>query len=262
MTQKTSRLLFGTDNSVGKSIHYIGDRSKVTEMDMTVVAVIENIPDNSSLTFNAVASFATLNSIKPTGRDMDSDWSNWMYSTFSLLDNQNSKIVEEKLSKLWEESESLYFPENEHREISIVSLSDIPFYNNSKRQLIILIQLVGIFILTLALVNFINLTIASSSLRAREIAIKKVNGSSRFELIKQFLFESILISILVAPVSLLIVSVSEPYFNQITHTQISLDIIHQPFMFVYFVIGILIIGIIAGIYPPSYLSSLKLTSLL
>lgn len=262
LTQNTSQLLFGTDNSVGKSIHYIGDRSSLPEMDMTVTAVIEDIPDNSSVIFNAVASFSTLYSIKPTGREMDSDWANWMYYTFALLDNHNSKIVEEKLSKLWEECESLYFPENEHREISIVSLSDIPFYNNSKRQLIFLIQLVGIFILTLALVNFINLTIASSSLRAKEIAIKKVNGSSRFELIKQFLFESILISILVAPVSLLIVSLSEPYFKQITHTQISLDIIHQPLMFVYFVIGILLIGIIAGIYPAFYLSSFKIPSLL
>lgn len=262
LTQNTSQLLFGTDNSVGKSIHYIGDRSSLPEMDMTVTAVIEDIPDNSSVIFNAVASFSTLYSIKPTGREMDSDWANWMYYTFALLDNHNSKIVEEKLSKLWEECESTYFPENEHREISIVSLSDIPFYNNSKRQLIFLIQLVGIFILTLALVNFINLTIASSSLRAIEIAIRKVNGSSRFELIKQFLFESILISILVAPVSLLIVSLSEPYFKQITHTQISLDIIHQPLMFVYFVIGILVIGIIAGIYPAFYLSSFKIPSLL
>lgn len=262
LTQNTSRLLFGTDNSVGKSIHYIGDRSNLPEMDMTVTAVIEDITDNSSITFNAVASFSTLYSIKPTGRDMDSDWSNWMYYTFALLDNHNSKIVEEKLSKVWEECESIYFAEDEHKEISIVSLSDIPFYNNSKRQLIFLIQLVGIFILTLALVNFINLTIASSSLRAREIAIRKVNGSSRFELIKQFLFESILISILVAPVSLLIVSLSEPYFKQITHTQISLDIIHQPLIFVYFVIGILVIGIIAGIYPAFYLSSFKIPSLL
>lgn len=262
LTRNTSQLLFGTDNSVGKSIHYIGDRSSLPEMDMTVTAVIENIPDNSSVTFNAVASFATLYSIKPTGRDMDSDWSNWMYSTFALLDNNNSKIVEEKLSKLWEECESIYFAENEHQEIGIVSLSDIPFYNNNKRQLIFLIQLVGIFILILALVNFVNLTIARSSLRAKEIAIRKVNGSSRFELIKQFLFESVLISILVAPVSLLIVSLSKSYFNNITHTQISFDIIHQPLMIVYFAIGILVIGIIAGIYPAFYLSSFKITSLL
>ena len=262
LTQNTSKLLFGTDNSVGKSIHYIGDRSSLPEMNMTVTAVIEDIPDNSSVTFNAVASFSTLYSIKATGGDMDSDWSNWMYYTFALLDNHNSEIVEEKLSKLWEECESINFTEDEHKEISIVSLSEIPFYNNNKRQLIFLIQLVGIFILSLALVNFINLTIARSSLRAREIAVRKVNGSSRFELIKQFLFESILISILVAPVSLLIVSLSEPYFKQITHTQISLDIIHQPLMMVYFVIGILVIGIIAGIYPAFYLSSLKIPSLL
>jgi putative ABC transport system permease protein len=262
LTRNTSQLLFGTDNSVGKSIHYIGDRSNLPEMDMTVTAVIENIPGNSSITFNAVASFATLYSIKPTGKDMDSDWSNWMYSTFALLDNNNSEIVEEKLSKLWEECESIYFAENEHQEIGIVSLSDIPFYNNNKRQLIFLIQLVGIFILAIAIVNFVNLTIGKSLLRAREIGIRKVIGSLRFELIKQFLFESVLISILVAPVSLVIVSLSKSYFNNITNTQISFDIIHQPLLVVYFAIGILVIGIIAGIYPAFYLSSFKITSIL
>lgn len=262
LTRNTSQLLFGTDNSVGKSIHYIGDRSSLSEMDMMVTAVIENIPNNSTVTFNAVASFATLYSIKPTGKDMDLDWSNSMYSTFALLDNNNSKIVEEKLSKVWEEIESINYAENEHQEIGIVSLSAIPFYNNNKRQLIFLIQLIGIFILILALVNFVNLTIARSSLRAREIAVRKVNGSSRFELIKQFLFESVLISILVAPVSLLIVLLSESYFNNITNTQISFDFIHQPLLLVYFVIGILVIGIIAGIYPAFYLSSFKITSLL
>ena len=262
LTRNTSQLLFGTDNSVGKSIHYIGDRSNLPEMDMTVTAVIENILDNSSVIFNAVASFATLYSIKPTGRDMDSDWSNWMYSTFSLLDNQNSKIVEEKLSKLWEECESIYFAENEHQEIGIVSLSDVPFYNNNKRQLIFLIQLVGIFILAIALVNFVNLTVVKSLLRAREIGIRKVIGSLRFELIKQFLFESVLISVLVAPVSLLMIMLSKSYFNNITHAQISFDIIHQPLLVVYFAIGILVIGIIAGIYPAFYLSSFKITSIL
>jgi len=262
LTRNTSQLLFGTDNSVGKSIHYIGDRSNLPEMDMTVTAVIENIPDNSSILFNAVASFTTLYSIKPTGMDMDSDWSNWMYNTFVLLDNQNSKIVEQKLSKLWKECESIYFTENEHKEIDIVSLSDIPFYNNNKRQLIFLIQLVGIFILVIALVNFINLTIAKSLLRAREIGIRKVIGSLRFGLIKQFLFESVFFSVLVAPVSLLIILLSKSYFNHITHTQISFDIIHQPLLVVYFVIGILVIGIIGGIYPAFYLSSFKTSSIL
>jgi putative ABC transport system permease protein len=262
LTRNTSQLLFGTDNSVGKSIHYIGDRSNLPKMDMTVTAVIENIPDNSSVTFSAVASFETLISIKPTGGDMDSDWSNWMYSTFALLDNHNSKIVEEKLSKLWEELETIHRAENEHQEIGIVSLSEIPFYNNNKRQLIFLIQLVGIFILILAIVNFVNLTIGKSLMRAREIAVRKVNGSSRFELIRQFLFESVLVSVLVAPVSLLIVLLSMPYFNTITNTQISFDIIHQPLLVVYFAIGILVIGIIAGIYPAFYLSSFKITSIL
>ncbi|PLX19816.1 MAG: hypothetical protein C0599_10300 [Salinivirgaceae bacterium] len=262
LTQNTSQLLFGTDNAVGKSIHYIGDRSSLPQMDFTVTAVIENIPDNSSVTFSALGSFETLISIKPTGGDMDSDWSNWMYSTFALLDNDNSEIVEEKLSKFWKNLETIHMAEDEHQDIGVVPLSDIPFHNNNKRQLVLLIQLVGIFILALAIVNFVNLTIGKSLLRAKEIAIRKVNGSSKLELIKQFLFESVLVSILVAPVSLLIVFLSKDYLNNITQTQISFDLIQQPLLIVYFAISILVIGIIAGIYTAFYLSYFKITSIL
>jgi putative ABC transport system permease protein len=262
LTRNTSQLLFGTDNSVGKSIHYIGDRPNLPAMDMTVTAVIENIPDNSSVSFNAVASFSTLYSIRPTGMDMDSDWSNWMYNTFVMLSPQNSKIVEDKLSKFWKEWESSYRAGNEHQNINIVSLADIPFYKNNKRQLIFIIQLVGIFILIIALINFINLTIAKSLLRAEEIGIRKVFGSSRFELINQFLCESVLVSVLVTPISLLIILISKSYFNQITNTEISFDIIHQPLLIVFFLLGILIIGVIAGIYPAYYLSSFKTSSIL
>jgi putative ABC transport system permease protein len=262
LTRNTSQLLFGTDNSVGKAIHYIGDRSNLPEMDMIVTAVIENIPDNSSVKFNAAASFSTLYSIKPTGVDLDSDWSNWMYHTYSLLNNQNSKIVEDKLGQLWKNWESIYLPNNKHKDIAVISLAEVPFYNNNKRQLILLIQLVGIFILALAVINFVNLTIAKSLSRAREIGIRKVVGSLRLELIIQFLFESVLVSVLVAPVALLIILLSKSYFNQITHTQISYDIIHQPLLLVYFLTGIIVTGIIAGLYPAYYLSSFKTSSIL
>lgn len=262
LTRNTSQLLFGTDNSVGKSIHYIGDRSNLPAMAMTVTAVIENIPDNSSVSFNAVASFSTLYSINPTGMDMDSDWSNWMYSTFVTLNPQNSKIVEDKLSKFWKEWESTYRAGYEHQNIKLVSLADIPFFNNNKRQLIFIIQLVGIFILIIALINFINLTIAKSLLRAEEIGIRKVFGSSRFKLFNQFICESVLVSVLVTPITLLIILISKPYFSQITNTDISFNIIHQPLLIVFLLIGILVIGVIAGIYPAYYLSSFKTSSIL
>lgn len=77
-----------------------------------------------------------------------------------------------------------------------------------------------------------------------------------------FFLNQYLSGFLVAPISLLLVSLSESYFTQITHTQISFDFIHQPLIMVYFVIGILLIGIIAGIYPAFYLSSFKIPYLL
>jgi len=254
LTRSSSQRLFGTENSIGRTIHYIGDRNSQPEMDMTIKAIVEDVPSNSTITFNALASFSTLYAVKPNIVD---DWRNWFYSMYVLLRDQNVNEFQSKLKQIWFEREKQLWPGEEHSKISIVPLTDLPFHNNNRRQLIYFIQLIGIFILIIAIINFINLTIAKSTSRAKEIGIRKVVGSNRFELIKQFLCESILISILVAPVAIIIVALSKHPFYEIIQKQIPFDLFQQPSWIGMIIAGVLIVGLIAGIYPAIILSSFK-----
>jgi putative ABC transport system permease protein len=261
LTCSTARYLFGAENVVGQTIHYIGDRSGQPRMDMTVTAVIEDVPNNSTISFNAVGSLSTFNTIgKQFGYNIDYDWRNLMYSTFVMFKNQDVSAFTNKANKLWFEQERVLG--NTHEKISMIPLDDVYFHHNSKQQFIIFLQLIGIFILAIAIINFINLTIAKSSSRAKEIGMRKVVGANRAMLIKQFLGESIFISLLAMPFAVLIVELSKPYFFRMIDKQIPLDVLHQPLPILILVTGIVIIGFITGIYPAVILSSFKPTSIL
>ncbi len=255
LTRSTAQSLFGTDNVVGKTIHYVGDRNSQPDMDMTVTAIMEDIPDNSSISFNAVGSYTTLYAVKPSGIDIDEDWSNWMSSTFISFNQNDVSVFTDKVNKLWLEQEKKLG--NIPSKIRLIPLDEVHFHNNSIRQLIFILQLIGVFILIIAIINFINLAISKSAIRSREIGIRQVLGSHRIELIKQFLSESILISFIAAPVTILIVELSRPFYFRMIGKQIPFDFIYQPYSVLIFIACVIIIGAISGIYPAIVLSSFK-----
>jgi putative ABC transport system permease protein len=264
LTKSTSQNLYGKENSVGETIHYIGDKMRdgKPEMDLTVTAILEDVPTNSTIGFNALVSFSTLYATKPTGMNPEEDWVNWGYRIYVRLKDQNVQTFQSKLSQLWLEKENTLWPEEDHQKIDIIKFAEVRFYNNNKRTLLFVTQLIGLFILAIAIINFVNLTIAKSASRAKEIGIRKVVGSLRFDLIKQFLVESIMIAVITAPVALVIFELSKSQFYNIINKQIPLNIFNQPFMLLFLLATVLFIGLIAGIYPAFVLSSFKPASII
>lgn len=262
LTESMARQLFGEENAVGRSIHYIGDRTNVPEMDMTVTAVIEDVPDDSSIRFNGLVSLATLYTFEPNGCPLDEDWRNWGYKTFVELNPENRVHFEEKLEALWRQACLAEWPEEEPPSIGLVPLVETPFYNNNRRQFIYLIQIIGVFVLAIALINFVNLTLARSSSRAREVGIRKVVGSTRRELIRQFLCESFLLSLIVTPLSFIILELAKPIFYSIIQQKIAFNWIQQPGLILLVVITIFAISLIAGIYPAIALASFRASTIL
>ena len=259
LTRTTAVNLFGTENPVGQVIHYIGDNG--LPMDMTITAVIEDFPNNSTLSFNAVGSLSSLYSIgRKFGYKIDEDWHNRQYDTFILFKQNDISAVKGKVNNLWTAQEKIL--DNVHEQINLIPLGDVYFHNNSKRQLILFLQLVGIFVLTLAIINFINLTIAKSSSRALEIGMRKVVGANRNALISQFLSESILISALATVSALIIVELIKTNFYKLIDKQISFGFYNQSPIILMLITGVIVIGIISGIYPAVVLSSFKPTSIL
>ena len=150
----------------------------------------------------------------------------------------------------------------EHAQLSLIPLDDVYFHNNSKRQRILFLQLIGIFILVIAIINFINLTIAKSASRAKEIGMRKVTGANRSALIKQFLGESVFISLLAMAAALVMIELIKSYYFKITDKQIPFNLLNQPEVVLILIAGIILIGITSGIYPAIIISAYKPTSIL
>jgi putative ABC transport system permease protein len=177
-----------------------------------------------------------------------------------MINNSDINSFTDRLNKLWVKQEKVL--EAEHAQVNLIPLDDVYFHNNSKLQLIIFLQLIGIFILALAIINFIKLTIAKSVSRTREIGVRKVIGASRAELLKQFLGESIFICLLAMAAALMIIEVVKPYFVNIVEKPIKFDMLQQPQTILLLIAGIILIGIISGIFPAIIISAFKPVSIL
>ena len=123
-------------------------------------------------------------------------------------------------------------------------------------QYVWLFGIIGIFVLMLACINFMNLTTARSEKRAKEVGIRKTVGSDRWQLIRQFFAESYLIVLLAFVLSLILVAFLLPLFNEVAGKKI--DVLWQNPLFWFFSLAfILITGLLAGSYPALYLSSFQ-----
>jgi putative ABC transport system permease protein len=259
LTRTTALNLFGIGNAVGQTIHYKGDNG--LPIDMTITAIIQDLPENSTISFNAAGSLSSLYSIgQKYGYKPDGDWHNYQYDTFIMLKDIDISAFTKKVNKLWMEQEKILG--KEHARLNLVPLDDVYFHNNSKQQLILFLQLIGIFILAIAIINFINLTIAKSGARVREIGMRKVIGANRSALIKQFLGESIFITLLASAAAFMMIELIKPYFLKIIDKQIYFSKMHQPEVVLIFMAGIILIGIISGIYPAIILSAFKPAAIL
>lgn len=263
LTESISRKIFGNNNPVGNIIEYIGTNES-PRLYYTVSAIIEDIPENSSIKFNGIVSFTTLKAIKPAGVDVDEDYGNWTYDTYILAnrsvskDELTGKINEVWLDEILKKNDIQPGSESAKEYVSgLVPLKDVTFYQNNKIKFIYLILLVGIIIIIIGIINFVNLSIAKSYLRTKEIGVRKVAGSSRYELIKQFIGESVILTFVASLAALVIVSFLMPLFNEITGRAISFSIQQYLSGFLLFISGSIFIGIIAGAYPAFYLSSFK-----
>ena len=263
LTENTAYKIFGKEDPLGKIIEFIGTNEN-PRLNYTVTAIIKDVPASSSIKFNGIVSFCTLKSIKPGGVDVDEDYGNWTYDTYVLKKNTSSvdqltkKTNEIWLSDVLERSNLKPDSESAKEYISgFVPLKEVSFFKNSKARFIYLILAVGIFIIILALINFVNLSIAKASIRTKEIAVKKVFGSGRGDLIKQFIGETLILTFIGTSFAMLIVSLLLPLFNEITGISVSFGILHNPKWILFLISGSVFTGILAGIYPALYLSSFK-----
>jgi len=259
LTDETANILFGRENPVGKMVKM--DNS----INLKVTAVVSKQPKNSSLSFDYLIPFQ----LQEKAYDYiklyhKTNWGNNSWQVFvQLNDNATEKTVNPKIKDV---VISHFTDENTLQsikpELFIHPMSKWRLYNdfeNGKNtggfiKYIKMFGILGLIVLLIACINFMNLSTARSEKRAKEVGVRKAVGSAKKDLIRQFLSESMLIAALSFVFALLLVFIALPFFNQLTDKAMSLQISNPLFWGIMIVFTILT-GLLAGSYPAFYLSS-------
>ncbi|MFY7910106.1 MAG: FtsX-like permease family protein [Emticicia sp.] len=256
--------LFGNAKVAGKTVKWDG-----YEQPMTITAVIKNHPRNSSFDFNSVYSESTYSSDTSYVNDVSQDWSSNSFMVFALLKkNSNSEAVSPKMKSLLD---SNFKPEiGTSMTFSLQSLKDMHLHSENIINQIVssntssantgsifyikIFAIIALFVLLIACINYMNLTTAKASNRSKEIGIKKAVGAVRGQLITQFLTESVLVTFISFVLSVVLVNLILPFFNDFVNKELSLGFSTNYQIWLATIIVVLITGLLSGTYPAFMLS--------
>lgn len=256
LTETSAKKYFGSEDPVGKPLLLDGVKQGM------VTGVMKDIPDNSHFKADM---FVSMISLERGGEKLSEAWGNFSWRTYLLLpENYNYKQLQAKLPGfikkhigIYEEKNRMYYTLTLEplKSVYLYSTYDAPEKGNLSN--IYIFSLIAVFILFIACINFINLTTARASERAKEVGIRKVAGALRSQLTFQFLTECILLCFIAFLLSLLIAACLVNAFNSVSGKVIIHGVFQHPgFILVLFLIS-LVIGAIAGLYPAFVLSSYK-----
>ena len=243
ITEALAKKYFGAQEPLGKILKYNN------RMDLQVTAVLKNIPANSHLQFDLLAPMRMLGEQKING------WS-WESLSYLLL-KPGTRLagMREKLSG----SMAKYSPEGSRKwKINLLPVTKFHLQlGEGDRGLVTIFSSIAIFILLIACMNYMNLATARSARRAREVGLRKVAGARRGQLVKQFLGETMLLTLLAAALALLLVRLSLGAFNQLTQKQLSLNVFANPALLLGLLALVLLVSLVSGSYPAFFLSAYK-----
>ena len=251
ISRKMATLFFESpEEAIGKSIRY------EDQFDFAITAVFEDITSKSSLQFDFLLNWEFHN------KRSDGWASHVILTTIQLAETADVERVESNINRFIQ----TYLDQDESVkiEVGLQPFNDkylVSNFENGKPSggridYIRIFTSVAIFILIIACINFMNLSTARATKRAKEVGIRKVVGSSRQYLVGQFLGESVLLAFLSLLLSLFLIQVFLPSFNQFTGKQVGLSL-SEPAYWAVLVGLMLITGFFAGSYPALYLASLR-----
>lgn len=249
ITESMAKKYFGNSDPVGQVLTLDIGETK----DYEVTGVIQDLPHNAHIQFDFLASFETLYK-EEAGLSIDS-WTNNIHFTYLLLPKAyDVKSLGKELPAFLERHMG---KREEKIAYTLQPLADVYLHSNNRIAYIFIFSAIGIFILLIACVNFMNLATARSIHRAREIGVRKVVGAHRIHLILQFLGESILLSLIALLLAIGLVELILPSFNAFVNRPLFIPYLEKPSVVLTLVGTTLFTGIVAGSYPALYLSSFR-----
>lgn len=256
ITESTAKRYFGNQNPIGENIRF------ETNLNLQVSGVIKDVPEQSHLKFDFIGSMSSLRALYRGKLPQTWVWNPcWTY--ILLNDNVDPKTLEAEfpgyIQKYFFDAEkeniSLYL--QPLHDIHLKSDLDYEISANNDISSIYILSVIAIFLLVIAIINYMNLATATSSGRAKEIGIKKINGAYQQQLIIQFIGESILLTYFALTIAVILIEILLPGFNDFTGKFIMFsDLIEWQNIILVLGLGI-IIGTVSGIYPALYLASFQ-----
>jgi putative ABC transport system permease protein len=254
LTSSDAIKYFGSTNVTGKIIH-------ADSTDLIVRGVVKDAPANSSFQYSSFIPLSNLLKDK-TRRENDEEWGNANYITFvKVKQGTNISTFEKTVTDILQKRSG---DTQRQTTISFEKLKDIHFetaiensvYLHGNKNAVYIFTMLAIFLLLIACINYVNLTTAKASLRAKEVSVRKIIGANRMQLFFQFIAEALLISIISITITLLLVFLCLPVFNELADKKFELDITSVS---MWKVIGITLFAafMLNSIYPALTLSSFK-----
>ncbi|MGD8780195.1 MAG: ABC transporter permease [Ignavibacteria bacterium] len=271
LTRSTAEKYFGSTDVLDKTLRTIDGK------EFFVTGVVENLSQNSHFDIDFLASIYSNQVHK------DEEWlSNSVHTYIMLPENYDYKILGSRFPAFVEKyagpsikqgmgADYQQFTEAGNRFMyflqPLLSIHFTPnIYNQFKESgdinTVYIFAAIAVFILIIACVNFINLSTARSIKRANEVGVRKVLGSSKSHLVKQFLIESVIISFISILISVILVEVFNPFINSLTGKEISIGYLEEIYVLPGLFLFSVFIGLLAGSYPAILLSSFNPISVL
>ncbi len=266
INESLAKKYFNNENPLGKVIRYNNT------YNFKITGVIKDIPENSHIKFELLASWESIKEMQ--GDDYREGWSSLSIHTYILINGQaDIQELDDKLDLYimghFAENAGITVEEIKEYNIEFIPylqpLKDIHLHSNLMAELspnsdisnVYLFGAIALFIILIACINFMNLSTARSTKRAREVGIRKVHGAVRKELIRQFLGESILMSLIALFIAGALVELVMPVYNSLIGQPLEMGMFDSWILIISYIVFAIIIGIIAGSYPAFFLSSFR-----
>ncbi|UCG28284.1 MAG: ABC transporter permease, partial [Bacteroidales bacterium] len=258
LTEKTAQKYFGDETPVGKIMNWDN------KFNYTITGVVKDPPPNSHFTFNVLASFNTFFTYDPSLADY---WWGWNVPTYILLrDKTDYKIFEKKFEQFNKQylgevliSRGIELKNRLEPLLKIRLHSDVRggIGNSGNIRIVYALLSVALVILTIACVNFMNLTTAIFSTRIKEVGIRKILGEERKWLVVRFLVESTVFIIISVILAAFIALLALPYFNNLAGRGITINYIEFKWFTISLAGMFVFVTAISGMYPALFLSAIN-----
>jgi putative ABC transport system permease protein len=262
LSERTARRYFGGSDPLGRAIAL---QAFNTRAEFKVAGVFRDIPANSHFSMDVVAPFETMGKITQT--DLTRWGSNSYYTYVLLQDGSDPKALEAKLVPFIAkyEAERGWRHEGQHSRYFLQALTSIHLHSRANfdfgsigdSRFVLLFASIAVLVLVIACVNYMNLATARSLKRAKEVGLRQVVGASKAQLVRQFLGDAMVLTLMALALAVGFVLAALPAFRRFVERDIAFDPFRDAALMPFLVLLAVVVGTIAGSYPALFVSGFR-----